>query len=205
METDGDFRCAPAGDGHVVGTAVLAEFGRWVDRERGLSAVSVRCYVKQAKAFLTAIGGPAAVRSLDAGTVTAFVMGHSRDRNTSSAKAMVTSLRSFLRFAHATGRTAVPLAGAVPAVASWRLAALLRGMATTEIERLLAGCDRTTVVGGRLISCSRSDPDPDASARPRSKMIKSVDRAAAFLGAATPGTLRRSPVRGGRRTGSYDE
>ena len=45
-----------------------------------------------------------------------------QDRNTWSAKAMVTSLRAFLRFAHATGRTAVPLAGAVPAVASWRMA-----------------------------------------------------------------------------------
>jgi hypothetical protein len=59
--------------------------------------------------------------------------------------------------------------------------------------------------GSPLISSSRSDPDPDASARPRSKMVTSVDRAPPFLGAATPGTLRRSPVRGGRRTGSYDE
>ena len=48
-------------------------------------------------------------------------------RNTWSAKAMVTSLRAFLRFAHATGRTAVPLAGAVPAVASWRMSSLPRG------------------------------------------------------------------------------
>src|SRR5829696_268846 len=107
METDGDSRCVSAGDGGVVGTALLAEFGRWLDRERGLSAVSVRCYCKQAKAFLTAIGGPAAVGGLDAGQVTAFMVDHCRDRNTSSAKAMVTSLRAFLRFA--TGRTAVPL------------------------------------------------------------------------------------------------
>jgi integrase/recombinase XerD len=46
-------------------------------------------------------------------------------------------------------RTAVPLAGAVPAVASWRLGALPRGMAAAEVERLLAGCDRATLVGGR--------------------------------------------------------
>jgi site-specific recombinase XerD len=149
METDGDSRCVSAGDGDVVGTALLAEFRRWLDRERGLSAVSVRCYCKQAKAFLTAIGGPAAVGGLDAGQVIAFMVDHCRDRNTSSAKAMVTSLRAFLRFAHATGRTAVPLAGAVPAVASWRLATLPRGMAAAEVERLLAGCDRATLVGGR--------------------------------------------------------
>ena len=62
---------------------------------------------------------------------------------------MVTSLRAFLRFAHATGRTSVPLAGAVPAVASWRLSALPRGIKAAEIEMLLAGCRRDTAAGLR--------------------------------------------------------
>ncbi|MGP4104900.1 site-specific integrase [Nonomuraea sp. KM90] len=86
---------------------------------------------------------------LDAAKVTAFMVDYSRDRNTWSAKAMVTSLRAFLRFAHVTGRTAVPLAGAVPAVASWRLSALPRGPPAAEIELLLAGCDRNTATGLR--------------------------------------------------------
>jgi site-specific recombinase XerD len=128
---------------------LLAEFCRWLDRERGLSPVSVRCYSKQAKYFLAAIGGPGSVSGLDAGKVTAFMVDYSRDRNTWSAKAMVTSLRAFLRFAHATGRTAVPLAGAVPAVASWRLSALPRGLKAAEVEMLLAGCDRETATGLR--------------------------------------------------------
>jgi integrase/recombinase XerD len=128
---------------------LLAEFRTWLDRGRGLAAVSVRCYSKQAKAFLAAVGGPGAVSGLDAGKVTAFMVDHSKDRNGWSAKAMVTSLRAFLRFAHATGRTAVPLAGAVPAVASWRLSALPRGLSQAEIGRLLAGCDRETAAGLR--------------------------------------------------------
>ena len=90
----------------------------------GLSPESVRCYSIQAKAFLASAGGPGAVGGLDTGQVTAFMVGRSRGRNTWSAKAMVTSLRSFLRFSPATGRTAVALAEAVPAVASWRLSAL---------------------------------------------------------------------------------
>lgn len=126
---------------------MLAEFGTWLDRERGLSPVSVRCYCVQAKAFLIGVGGPEAVCGLDAGKVVAFMVEHTRDRNTWSAKAMVTSLRAFLRFVHATGRTAVPLVGAVPAVASWRLSALPRGLQASEIERLLAGCGRATAVG----------------------------------------------------------
>ena len=132
------------------GSAVLlAEFGMWLDRERGLSPVSVRCYSKQAKYFLAAVGGPGAVSGLDAGRVTAFMVDYSKDRNGWSAKAMVTSLRAFLRFACVTGRTAVPLAGAVPAVASWRLSALPRGLPAAEIEALLDGCDRDTATGLR--------------------------------------------------------
>jgi site-specific recombinase XerD len=146
MDTDMD----PGGmQSAVDSTMMLAEFGTWLDRERGLSPVSVRCYSKQAKYFLAAIGGQEAASALDAGKVTAFIVDWSRDCTTGSAKAMVTSLRAFLRFAHATGRTAVPLAGSVPAVASWRLAALPRGLKAADIEMLLAGCDRETAVGLR--------------------------------------------------------
>jgi site-specific recombinase XerD len=130
-------------------TVLLAEFRTWLDRERGLAPVSVCCYSKQAKYFLAAVGGAGAVSGLDAGRVTAFMVDWSRGCNGWSAKAMVTSLRAFLRFAHATGRTAVPLAGAVPAVASWRLSALPRGLTAAEIEMLLAGCDRETAAGLR--------------------------------------------------------
>src|SRR5262249_27338755 len=128
---------------------LLAEFGTWLGRERGLSPVSVRCYSKQAKYFLAAVGGPGAVGGLDAGRGTAFMVDYAKDRNGWSAKAMVTSLRAFLRFAHATGRTAVPLAGAVPAVASWRLSALPRSLPVAKIEALLDGCDRDTATGLR--------------------------------------------------------
>ena len=111
METDTGSGCAQSD------VELLAEFRGWLDRERGLSPVSVRCYSKQSKAFLAGIGGAGAVGGLDAGKVTAFMVVWAQGRNTWSAKAMVTSLRAFLRFAHATGRTAVPLVGAVPAVA----------------------------------------------------------------------------------------
>jgi integrase/recombinase XerD len=108
MDTDVDPGCMrPAEDS----ARLLAEFGTWLDRERGLSPVSVRCYSKQARYFLAAVGGLETVSALDAGKVTAFIVDWSRDCTTGSAKAMVTSLRAFLRFAHATGRTTVPLAG----------------------------------------------------------------------------------------------
>ncbi len=87
-------RVRPDGDSAVL----LAEFRTWLDRERGLSPVSVRCYSKQSKAFLAWIGGAGAVSGLDAGKVTAFMVDWTAGRNTWTAKAMVTSLRAFLRF-----------------------------------------------------------------------------------------------------------
>ena len=157
MDADGIPRPGLAGgrggDGAAAGQAgrLLAEFSSWLVEERSLSPVTVRCYAKQARGFLAHLPGPldAALRELDAGQVTAFVVGYCRDRNAWSAKAMVTALRALLRFLHVSGRTPVLVAGAVPAVAGWRLASLPRGLRAGEVERLLGGCDRGTVTGRR--------------------------------------------------------
>lgn len=37
---------------------LLAEFGAWLGRERGLSPATARCYAKQAKHFAAAVGRP---------------------------------------------------------------------------------------------------------------------------------------------------
>lgn len=54
-------------------------------------------FAKQSKVFLAGMGGAGAVGGLDAGAVTVFVVEFAQDRNTWSAKAMMTSLRAFLR------------------------------------------------------------------------------------------------------------
>lgn len=131
--------------------ALLDEFRAWLGEERGLSPETVRCYCGQASAFLASLPDPVdyTVRQLDSGQVVAFVVGYCRDRNTGSAKAMVTALRAFLRFLYVSGHTPTALAGAVPAVAGWRLASLPRGLDTAVVARLLSSCDRTTIVGRR--------------------------------------------------------
>jgi integrase/recombinase XerD len=131
--------------------ALLAEFRTWLAGERGLSAATVCCYGKQARAFLAWLPEPltAALQRLDAGQVISFMLGYCRDRNTESAKAMVTAVRALLRFLHVAGHVPVPLAAAVPAVAGWRLAPLPRGLNADQVQRLLGGCDRDTIVGRR--------------------------------------------------------
>jgi site-specific recombinase XerD len=130
---------------------LLAGFRSWLASERGLSRETVRGYGNQAGTFLAWLPDPVdtAVRQLDPGRVTAFMVDYCRDRNTWSAKAMATSLRALLRFLHASGQTPTSLAGAVPGVAGWRLASLPRGLDAAVVARLLGSCDRTTVVGRR--------------------------------------------------------
>jgi integrase/recombinase XerD len=133
------------------GAMLLAEFRAWLVRERGLAPETVRCYCQHAGKFLGELPDPldAAVRRLDSGQVSSFMIAYCRDRNTWSAKAMATSLRALLRFLHVAGHTPVGLAAAVPAVAGWRLAALPRGLDAAVVARLLGSCDRATVVGRR--------------------------------------------------------
>jgi site-specific recombinase XerD len=138
-------------DGSVEG--LLLEYGMWLDRQRGLASVTVRNYRKMVRSFLGVLVSPAedAVRELDARTVTAFMVEYCRDRNISTAKSMARSVRSFLRFAHATGRTRVGLWGAVPASTGWHLAGLPCVVPASDIERLLAvaACARSTAAGRR--------------------------------------------------------
>src|SRR6516165_1328138 len=121
------------------GAMLLAEFRAWLVRERGLAPETVRCYCQHAGKFLGELPDPldAAVRQLDSGQVSSFMIAYCRDRNTWSAKAMATSLRALLRFLHVAGHTPVGLAAAVPAVAGWRLAALPRGLDAAVVARLL--------------------------------------------------------------------
>lgn len=143
MSTDGSVDAAV--------DVVMSDFRVWLAAERGLSPATVRCYGTQARVFLAWLPRPLDVelRQLDSGQVTAFMLDYCRDRNRWSAKAMVTAVRSLLRFLHVAGQVPVPLAPAVPAVAGWRLASLPRGVDAAVVTRLLDSCDRDTVMGRR--------------------------------------------------------
>lgn len=134
----------------VAASDLLVEFGEWLDHQRGLAPTTVRNYCWSAEQFLAALP-QSTLSSLDAGTVTAFMVAFCWDRNTNSAKSMGRSVRSFLRFAHATGRTSAGLWAAVPSSAGWHLASLPRSVPAADRERLLlvAGRMRFTATGRR--------------------------------------------------------
>jgi hypothetical protein len=86
---------------------------------------------------------------LTAAEVTAFVLAACPGRPKGTAKLTVTALRSLLSFVHIEGMIIEPLAQAVPAVASWRLASLPRALEPGRVAALLASCDRRTPAGRR--------------------------------------------------------
>ena len=62
---------------------------------------------------------------------------------------MCWSLRAFLRYLHHSGLNPLALAGCVPSIRRWKLASLPTYLSTAQVQKVLDGCDRTTVMGRR--------------------------------------------------------
>jgi integrase/recombinase XerD len=123
---------------------LLARYRDYLAGERGLAGETVRCYLVQGRKLLDELAEPLeeSLRRLDAAAVTSFIMRQSRQAaSTWSAKTLVTATRSLLRFLHVKGLITAPLAGAVPAVAGWRLSALPRGLDPAQVEAILSAPD----------------------------------------------------------------
>ncbi len=130
---------------------LLGRYGDYLLGERGLTAGTVRGYVDCVRPFVVtrARGEVLDLAGVSAADVTGFVLATCPGRAVGSAKLIVYALRSLLHWLHLTGRLPVPLAGAVPSVAGWRLSGLPKGLEPAQLRRLLAACDRRTPTGRR--------------------------------------------------------
>jgi integrase len=145
----------PAAEAALPLTAVetiVARYSAYLLSRRGLAPSTVRNYVGVATVFLSwreATLGGLCLETLDAVAVSEFVLREARRSCVGSAKCMVTRLRALLRFLHVEGEIEVALVDAVPSVAGWRLAGLVKALDARSVARLLASCDRRTRVGRR--------------------------------------------------------
>jgi site-specific recombinase XerD len=130
---------------------MVGDYRIYLAQERGLAAGTIRRYVRDAGLFLTEYlaRDDGDFGALTPGEVTDFVLRECRRRGPGSARNLVASLRSLLRFCYLQGRTARQLAPAVPAAAGWRGGALPREVGAGQVSRLLRSCDRDTVMGRR--------------------------------------------------------
>jgi integrase/recombinase XerD len=122
---------------------LLGSFRRFMVEHRGLAESTTTMYLRIIANFLDMTDGD--VSRVNAGEIRAFVLDyqHRQLKNVASA------LRAFLRYLIAEGRCPAALEGAIPKVASWRLATLPRYLPASDVERIIAACDPSTLTGCR--------------------------------------------------------
>ena len=131
---------------------LLADYRRYLLIERRLSEhTALDAYVPAARLFLAAREGPdgLGLERLTAADVSVFLAGECPKRSVSGARDLVCALRSLLRYLHLAGAIDEPLLWAVPSVADLRDRTLPRGLDPTAVKKLLASCDRRTLIGRR--------------------------------------------------------
>jgi integrase/recombinase XerD len=143
---------AASRDARTPGGALLDRYAEYLLVRRGLAAETVRGYCNTVRAFLAdreRIAGDLALGALDVAALNNYLLGRSRRGSIASSKAVVTGLRSLLRFLYLEGLIDRDLAVAVASVANWRLASLVKALDADSVARLLDSCDQHTAVGRR--------------------------------------------------------
>jgi integrase/recombinase XerD len=126
--------------------AIVDRYREYLQRERALTPSTAAFYERIARAFLPRDGD---LRSLNAASVTAFVLEASRTYSVAYTKYKVSALRCLLRYLYVQGDLAANRAAAVPAVAGWHLASLPRDAPPDAVRQLLRSCPRRTPIGRR--------------------------------------------------------
>lgn len=131
--------------------ALLARYTEHLRRERGLAATTVVGYLSVADAFVEKHlhGGAARPNSLCSNEVRDFQLNQIRHLVPKRAQFVGTALRSFLRFLFLRGEIGADLALAVLTVRHAHHVGVPRHLPPEDVEQLLGGCDRSSVMGRR--------------------------------------------------------
>lgn len=144
----------PAGSREALTPAgeLLDRYAEYLRVRRGLKRGTVRSYCNHARSFLAdrdRVCGGLALEALDVAAINEYLLRQSQRLSVYSTQAVAIALRSLLRFLHLEGLIDRDLAVAVPTVANWRLASLVKALDGPTVARLLASCDRQTQIGRR--------------------------------------------------------
>jgi integrase/recombinase XerD len=115
---------------------LLARFGGWLSRERGLAPATVSSYLHQARPFADACAGQIGV--LTAARVSDLATAGAWGLRPRSAQVRANAVRALLRFAWLEGLTAVPLAGFVGSFAAPAGPAVPKGLSPAQAAEFLA-------------------------------------------------------------------
>ena len=136
-------------------SVLLQEYDRYLRLNRRAGEVTIAHYLRYASEFLVTAGVPpdgpetaARLASMDGAQVLDAVSRQAVRHRLPSIGAVLTGDRAFLRFLERTGRTARPLAAAVPSAAR-QPSRLPRKVDPATAAAILASCDRATEAGCR--------------------------------------------------------
>lgn len=141
-------RPVPCSDPHE---DILEAYRLYMERERGLAPISIASHLWFLRPFLQEMGIATcadAVR-LAGHKVAVYVERHAGDRGATTARIMCSRLRVFLRYLHREGFVSADLTTALPSIRRAADAHLPGFMPLEDVQRILAGCDRSTVIGRR--------------------------------------------------------
>ena len=132
--------------------ALLVEYRRYLERERGLATGTITHYLRYARVFLAWLpGSDDSLSELSAGRVTGYVMEWAQRREgLPPDMVMLPALRSLLRFLHVAGYVPDLLVHSVPAGRGHPgRFGLPRAASGDGIRAVLASCDRDCAGGRR--------------------------------------------------------
>ena len=129
---------------------LLQAFADHLTRHRGSSAATLKNTNNHATAFLSFLRDRQhSIQNLEVGDIDAFVIDCRKRYARTTVAAICSSLRSFLRFLHATGRLAANLAPAVMAPMVRRGERPRRTLPWKDVRRILRAVDRSVPGGQR--------------------------------------------------------
>jgi len=126
-------------------------YSRYLQHQRGLVRASIESHLWFIRPFLQELGITtyADLAHMSGCDVAAYVERHVGDSGATTARIMCSRVRVFLRYLHAEGFITVDLTTAIPSIRQPGDAKLPTFMPPEDVQRVLDGCDRNTVVGRR--------------------------------------------------------
>ncbi len=143
----GTFSAIDESEAKATQPPLLQSFRHWLKQHCGVSESTLRLYSHGVAQLVSALGDDPS--QYNAHTLRAFVLERSRHSGRGATQALITALRSFLRYLATEQKCSAALAKAIPNVAGWRLSSLPRYLSDSELQRTLDACDVDTRKGVR--------------------------------------------------------
>ena len=130
---------------------IFKAFDEYLQTERGLARKSIIRHLPIIRRFLQEVcpGGADDLGKVNQEDVIGYVERHAKDWSPKTAKVMCWSLRAFFRYLHHQELNSRALADCVPSMRRWKLASLPTYLPAAQVQKVLDGCDRTTLIGQR--------------------------------------------------------